>query len=80
MQSIAYELKYCERCGTLGLRRTACEQSYCEPCEQALLNFDLSRQTPWLSRLLARKSQTTNGVKPVPGAQTQLPLAGGRLQ
>jgi ribosomal protein L37AE/L43A len=30
------ELKYCERCGTLGLRRGGSGQVYCNHCEQAM--------------------------------------------
>lgn len=31
MQETAYELKYCERCGSLGLRRCQSSETYCEP-------------------------------------------------
>jgi len=37
MQAISYELKYCERCGSLRLRRADSAQDYCPSCEQALL-------------------------------------------
>ena len=30
------ELKYCERCGTLGMRRRTSERIYCEPCRQEM--------------------------------------------
>ncbi len=41
MQSTTYELKYCERCGSLRLRRTASAGTYCEPCGQMLVAFSL---------------------------------------
>lgn len=40
MESMTYELKYCERCGNLGVRRTGTQAEYCEPCRAALLRFD----------------------------------------
>ncbi len=36
-----YELKYCERCGSLRLRRSKSTENYCEPCERMLLNYSL---------------------------------------
>jgi hypothetical protein len=30
------ELKYCERCGTLGMRRRSTERIYCEPCREEM--------------------------------------------
>lgn len=32
----SYELKYCERCGGLGLRRSKSDVPYCCDCEQML--------------------------------------------
>ncbi len=37
MQPTTYELKYCERCGTLLLRRSQSGENYCEPCQRALV-------------------------------------------
>ena len=37
----AYELKYCERCGSLGLRRAQSGETYCEPCGQILIAYTL---------------------------------------
>ena len=37
MQAISYQLKYCERCGSLRLRPAASAEIYCPSCEQALL-------------------------------------------
>ena len=38
MSITTYELKYCERCGSLGLRRSQSAESYCEPCGQVLVS------------------------------------------
>lgn len=52
MEPIAYELKYCERCGALGLRRACSSESYCEPCEKLLLHHFLPEQRSrrWMRR------------------------------
>ncbi len=39
MQEITYELKYCERCGALSLRRSQSGETYCERCEQILSHY-----------------------------------------
>jgi hypothetical protein len=36
MESATYELKYCERCGALGTRRSETNDTYCESCSQIL--------------------------------------------
>jgi hypothetical protein len=35
----SYELKYCERCGGLGLRRSKSDSPYCCDCEQMMRSF-----------------------------------------
>ena len=35
----SYELKYCERCGGLGLRRSKSGPPYCSDCEQMMRSF-----------------------------------------
>ncbi len=35
----SYELKYCERCGGLGLRRSKTALPYCCDCEQMMRSF-----------------------------------------
>lgn len=52
MEATKYQLKYCERCGSLRLRPAASAETYCQPCEQALFNWSLPEQTV---RLLLRK-------------------------
>jgi len=57
-----YELKYCERCGGLGLRRDKSGPPYCRDCEQML------------EHLLIRKASAPS----VPGALRRIarpPLA-----
>lgn len=39
MRYSSYELKYCERCGGLGLRRNQSGSPYCCDCEQMLRTF-----------------------------------------
>jgi len=50
MQATSYQLKYCERCGSLRLRRAASAENYCQPCEQALFNWSLPEETVRLLR------------------------------
>ena len=47
METIRYELKYCERCGTLKLRPVASASTYCRRCERLLARFTLPRGPPW---------------------------------
>ena len=44
MEITRYELKYCERCGTLKLRRVASESTYCRLCESLLSRFAFPRR------------------------------------
>lgn len=43
MDNIKLELKYCERCGTLKLRRVDSATTYCRRCEGLLARYTLSR-------------------------------------
>lgn len=43
METISYELKYCERCGTLKLRPVTSVSTYCRRCEGLLARFTLTR-------------------------------------
>jgi hypothetical protein len=43
MEIIKYELKYCERCGTLKLRAVASAANYCRCCERLLARFTFGR-------------------------------------
>ncbi len=39
MENIKFELKYCERCGTLKLRRVDSVSTYCRRCEGLLARY-----------------------------------------
>ncbi len=41
-----YELKYCERCGGLGLRRDKSGLPYCDDCEQMMQRFLVQPPSP----------------------------------
>jgi hypothetical protein len=72
MEPTAYQLKYCERCGSLRLRPADSAENYCQPCEQALFNWSLPEETV---RLLRKTRQAPDA------AQDQNPeLPVGRLQ
>ncbi len=43
---IKLELKYCENCGGLWLRRSGDRLLYCQRCRQIGLNSDLSNERP----------------------------------
>ena len=74
MQHTTYELKYCERCGSLGLRRSQSAENYCEPCGQILTTY--LPPADWRRRSVVRQPGTE--------APTPLKLQGvtlsGRLQ
>ncbi len=93
MQFISYELKYCERCGSLRLRCADSAENYCPQCAQALARavtlVALPRKPEPKSRLAKRQPPVFPGgarVKPVcglsPQANSQLPTMdlGGGLQ
>ncbi len=78
MEGTSYELKYCERCGSLGLRRLRSAESYCRSCGQ-LVNDSLS--THAIRKLLRRKPKAE--VPPMPAVRNAVPAAGvrgGRVQ
>jgi hypothetical protein len=79
MQLSTYELKYCERCGSLRLRRSASAETYCEPCEQMLANYSLRNHAGRASLLLHKPRPKSVAAPLLPaGTPSQLPL--GRLQ
>lgn len=41
MKQTTYELKYCERCGSLLLRRSHTPETYCKPCVRSLTSYSL---------------------------------------
>ena len=60
MEPTAYQLKYCERCGSLGLRPADSAENYCQPCEQALFKWSLPEEV----RLLLRRPPPAPAVEP----------------
>jgi hypothetical protein len=77
MQPNTYELKYCERCGSLRLRLSDSGGAYCAPCGQALANFALSNHAERANLLLRKpRGRTTTAAVVGHGAQATLPFAG----
>ena len=59
---IQLELKYCERCGALWLRRQGTQEIYCAPCELEMLDLPTPRPLPSKPRVpgnhkIERKAQ-----------------------
>jgi hypothetical protein len=79
MQLSTYELKYCERCGSLRLRPSASAETYCEPCGQMLANYSLPKHTQQAT-LRLHKSRSKSGAAPMVSGDTQSGLPFGRLQ
>ena len=46
LDEIKIELKYCERCGGLWLRRAGDPQVYCAPCAPAMRDTARARRLP----------------------------------
>jgi hypothetical protein len=78
MQAIHYELKYCERCGALRLRRADSVESYCSCCEDVLFREALPHGA-LQSKLLRRKARAATATMPALRAEGQLELACGVL-
>jgi hypothetical protein len=76
MQATSCELKYCERCGSLRLRRADSADTYCQPCRRALFNLPLGEALR--SKIPIRRSQTVKSELPVLHVASQLELAYGR--
>jgi len=57
MQPTTYELKYCERCGALGTRRSATTGNYCESCAQIMARNSLPGVAEWRPQLRRRSSR-----------------------
>jgi hypothetical protein len=78
MQAITYELKYCERCGSLGLRRCQSDEMYCAPCGQILINYSFPTGVSRPS--LPRKAKPTKDDSLRLEGHAQSGLRFGRLQ
>jgi hypothetical protein len=78
MPNVTYELKYCERCGSLGLRRSQSGETYCEPCGQILTSHSLPGDADHRSRLRQPKLPVARPLQVDVEAQSASPC--GRLQ
>ncbi len=78
MQLSTYELKYCERCGSLRLRPAASAETYCGPCGQMLASHSLSCHAQRATLLLGKLRSKSVAAPLVTSAQPLLPF--GRLQ
>ncbi len=76
MERITYELKYCERCGSLCTRRADSSDTYCDACTQTLANPCLPGAAAGRSR--SRRNREPNVVPLQLKSEAQ--AACGRLQ
>ena len=79
MQLATYELKYCERCGSLRVHRAASAETYCTSCEHLLANYSLPSHGD-RARLLLRKPRGKASIAPAMSDATQAALPFGRPQ
>jgi len=63
VQDVIYELKYCERCGSLGLRRSQSGKTYCEPCGRILTGHAIPGDAGRQSRLRKPKLPVATPLK-----------------
>jgi Zn-finger nucleic acid-binding protein len=63
-QIIQLELKYCERCGGLWVRRMGCEEIYCASCAIEVVDFASAGRRRTSPRLPGNhKSEKSDGPK-----------------
>jgi hypothetical protein len=62
MNTVKYELKYCERCGTLKLRPVSSTTTYCMLCERLLSRFRFGKHA---AAAIAAGLQAPAGLKTV---------------
>jgi len=58
---IQLELKYCERCGGLWLRRKGTDHNYCAPCTAATAECPARRRLPTRPRLPVKREPAMHG-------------------
>ncbi len=68
MEATSLELKYCERCGALGLRRPQSSANYCGSCAQVLTRDVFSLH---LGRGRRRSRPQAEIRRPVPALQAE---------
>ncbi len=74
MEIISYELKYCERCGTLKLRPIDSGRTYCRHCEGVLARykFPLSAGDTNVAALPSEQAMTTLAQVPLAAVSDRL--------
>lgn len=79
MPLIKYEFKYCERCGSLRLRRVESGAPYyCQACAQLLSRIILLPRQGLVRNQHGRSPQTE--IQPNPGCGNRAVLSPGRVQ
>jgi len=58
---IQLELKYCERCGGLWLRRKGADKTYCAKCAEETAEFPLRRRLSTRPRLPVNRGPEIHG-------------------
>jgi hypothetical protein len=66
MENISYELKYCERCGTLKLRPIDSGGTYCRHCEGMLARYKFPRDTGATNAAALAPAQAMTIVAQIP--------------
>jgi len=79
MNTVKYELKYCERCGTLKLRPVSSATNYCMLCEHLLARFRFGKSA---AAAIAAGLSTPAAIKTLAGIPFSVTDAAtaGRLQ
>ena len=75
MEQGTYELKYCERCGSLGTRRAHSSDTYCESCAQILTHAFLPGAAGRRPRL--RRAREPEGIAAADQGRSRTLPAGG---
>ncbi len=78
MECITYELKYCERCGALRLRRSQSSESYCGDCEKLRINHPSAAENGRRPSTRTLENRTAPLLNLESQRESNLP--GGRLQ
>ena len=72
MDTTKFELKYCELCGALGLRRAQSSENYCRSCEELLTQRVVAHHS-------SRRGRTSRPDDGIHGCLAH-PVASGVLQ
>ena len=77
MKPKAYELKYCELCGSLGVRLLDTAGSYCQPCAEIFLHYSLAGD---LVRSMIGRRRAPSAADNQRGTATAALVPFGRVQ